>query len=442
MATLSDQYFPLAQTALTPYLNASRWIIAYSGGVDSRVLLAWTAHWLTHRDHPQLIALHINHCIAPQAHQWQKHCQHICQELSIPFIAKKVMLAGKVTEAALRHARYQIYKDNIKAGDCLLLAHHNDDQIETFFLRLFRGAGDNGLSGMPFSRPLGGGTLLRPFLTDDKSTIIACAHRWQLNWIEDHSNQDTHFQRNFLRHTLFPQIEKRWPAYRRVVQRTIGMIQAQRNNQVRMAEKDYHSVLNGEGIRLDRLAQWSAVRRAHLLRYWLAIKGYPPLSAAQLIEIDRQFLGTPADRQPIFSWNNSELRRYQNCLYLMPSLALPDQQHKYTWSGNSSLAIPGAGTLIAKTTKAINCTIRFRHQHNHACAHFSRHRLKNLLWEKKVPPWLRERIPLIFDAQRLVAIGDLWHDVQWTHKTGCSFVWYAPLPFPQKTVIKSERSPN
>ncbi|MCB1676716.1 MAG: tRNA lysidine(34) synthetase TilS, partial [Halioglobus sp.] len=178
--------------------RAPHWYVGYSGGLDSTVLLHLLQQWRTANPRsPALTAIHVNHCLQSGADAWQAHCEHLCRELGVPLVsrAEPVRAGAQGIEAAARAVRYRIFERQLQAGAVLFLAHHLDDQVETFFLRLLRGAGLQGLAAMPARRSLGGGLLARPLLQRPRSQLEDYAREHQLRWVEDPSNTDTALDR-------------------------------------------------------------------------------------------------------------------------------------------------------------------------------------------------------------------------------------------------------
>ncbi|MGM0572056.1 MAG: tRNA lysidine(34) synthetase TilS, partial [Pseudomonadota bacterium] len=196
----------------------SRIRIALSGGMDSVLLLHVAASLYAGTD--RLSAVHVNHQLQPNADQTERFCQQVCGELGVPLDIRRVVVrsrqgAGKDTggiEEAARHARYQVFEDILVPDELLLMAHHGDDQAETVLFRLLRGTGVAGLGGMPGSRPLGEGLLYRPLLAFSRGELQAWATEKGIDWVEDPSNTDERFDRNFLRQTIMPLLKARWPS--------------------------------------------------------------------------------------------------------------------------------------------------------------------------------------------------------------------------------------
>ncbi len=195
--------------ALAPWRKAPAWHIAFSGGLDSTVLL----HLLASAEAlPPLSAVHVHHGLQSAADTWPSHCQSICDRLGVPLRVMRVQVQpGASLERAARDARYRAFTEVIGAGEVLLTGQHRDDQAETLLFRLLRGAGVRGAAAMPVHRPLAGGHLVRPLLDVSRTELVAYADEHQLKWIEDPSNADMQFSRNYLRHRVIPTLTERWP---------------------------------------------------------------------------------------------------------------------------------------------------------------------------------------------------------------------------------------
>src|SRR5690606_10937020 len=344
-----------AHLALTlePFRHCRRWWLACSGGVDSMVLLhaliglakANPTQW------PPLSVVHVNHQIHPHAAQWAQQVVRSCAAHGIPCEVKVVSIvdAGEGLEAAARRARYESFESVVAEQELLLQAHHRDDQIETFFWRLLRGSGVAGLAGMPAQRALGRGCLLRPLLQLTRADIMAYAHTFALSWVDDDSNADIRFDRNFLRQQVLPMLAQRWPDYRDTIARAITHLDE--NNQLLrlLADRDLAMLVQSDGgCSLQALASMSRPQQKWLLRAWLQQFGVVP-GSAQLDEILRMTTAA-ADAQPCVACSGIEIRRFQQALYAVPALPLLPGNFDLSWMPGQVLELPaGYGALRAES---------------------------------------------------------------------------------------------
>ncbi len=410
------------QTRLAAYDGVNRYVIGYSGGLDSHVLLQAVAHL---RDViPQdLVALHINHGISPDALQWEAHCRQTCAELQIPL---KIITIHANRQAAsleneLREKRYQAFAEFLDDADMLLLGHHADDQAETVLLRMLRGSGSFGASGMPSARPLAHARLARPLLGFSRLQLASYAQQVGLSWVEDQSNQDPVFDRNYLRNQLLPMVQARWPAYQKVLTRF-----ARINEQQSVAIDYFISQLLTEivddqeaSLDLERLQAYPLEVQLSLLRGWLLQRALPIPDYGKLQQIVDQVIGAKGDANPRLGWSGAEVRRYSNRLHAFAPLPMHSQDAIYSWWLDEAVSRPGMGSLSACKTLGegmrvpeanVPVSVRFR-RGGERCKPAGRsgsRSLKKLLQEAGLPPWLRDRIPLVYQGDNLAAVGDLW----------------------------------
>ena len=405
--------------ALAPYLHCQRWWIAYSGGVDSHVLLHTLAQ-LRHRQKiPALTALHINHQLNPRAQAWAEHCRQICAQLDIEFIAETVSVinSGDGIEAAARAARYAAFERHVGADELLLQAHHRDDQIETLFLRLLRGSGVAGLAAIPAQRTLGRGYLLRPLLQYTRAELLAYAAANQLQWINDDSNDNDCFDRNFLRLNVLPLIEQRWPAYRSTLSRVVAQADAAAQLLDDLARVDSEKLIGHDNaLAIAGCKKLSEERQRNVLRFWLQRQQLPQPSREQLQQI-MAMLTARIDAEPCVQWPGVEIHRFRGHLYTMPPLPpQPAAPIDIAWDCAQPLHIDGLGELTATAAigNGLRADLAYRVRNRRGgerCKPLGRahsQTLKKLLQEHAVPPWLRDRLPLIYCGDEIAAVGDAW----------------------------------
>lgn len=399
--------------------------LAYSGGIDSTVLL----HYLysnkenINRD---IKAVHVNHNISKYSDKWAKHCKQVCNEFKIPFELLNLDASefeGHGPEAYARKLRYNAIGKILSENDILLTAHHRDDLAETFFLQLMRGAGPEGLAGIPEIRKFGHGWIARPFLDYTREQLHSYAVQHDLLWIEDDSNSDINFDRNYIRHNVFPYLQERWPAVTRTLARS-ARHQADLLELIKYsAETDFRNVM-GESVdvlSIDEFNKLPVARKRNLLRYWLKINNKPSATSAVIKEIILNMVDARHDSQPLVTWNNTQIRRYRGNIYLMHALPHLDSTVAYTWTLPGSLDIK-VGRLEAKqvTGKGIKTValvdniidVRFRHggEEIQPVDKKETHKLKKMYQQAGIPPWKRDRIPLLYINDELASVAGYWID--------------------------------
>lgn len=396
-------------------LNRTYWV-GYSGGMDSHVLLA-LCHELRRSLPIELHAIHVNHQINPNAQAWAQHCRQVCAEWNVPYYEFNVKInlgAGQSLEDMARTLRYEQIAQCMQAGDVLLTAHHQEDQAETMLLQLMRGAGLKGLSAMPVEKEFGDGWHVRPLLNIPQSDLIQYAQQQQLNWITDDSNHNTQFKRNFLRHVIFPALTQHWPSAAKTMARSAANCAEAQALLQEFATELHASVLGSRAdtVSVSKLLQLTSEKQRLVLRHWIVKSGYMLPDSDKMQTIQSSVLTAEWDRLPHVVWGTTELRRYRDDLYLMPTLALHDEQAIYPWDFSRTIALPGIGHLQAEMkqgtglSKTISeVSVRFRQGGEMAnLGKRGRHTLKNLFNEWQVLPWERERIPLLFAAEKLIAV--------------------------------------
>jgi len=396
--------------------------VAFSGGLDSSVLL----HALARRRRQSLAALHINHALHPQADHWQRHCEAQCAALRVPLRCEQVQVVetGAGLEAAARDARYACFRRTLPPGGWLLQAHHLDDQAETLLLRLLRGAGLAGLAGIPEQRALGEGHLLRPLLQLPRSALAASAGQWGLHWINDPSNSDMRLDRNYLRHEVLPLLEARWPGYRRTFRRAAGFLADAAAALPVPPLAPVRSAIGDPGFSLVSLQE--STMPAESVRLWLRERELYSPPAAQLREFLGQLTGGGGAQMCGDGWL---LERYRDAVFCRRALPAPPQSAIPVGPG-ADLQIPGVGRVVlgqgASPGPALD--LRFRRGGERLALSGGGHlRLKTLFQDHAVPPWWRDRVPLLFAGDELLAVGPLRRSAR-AEAAGWSLSWEPPLP--------------
>lgn len=384
-----------------------RWVIAFSGGVDSRVLLELCADLLPKE---RLLALHIDHRLNPNSGQWADRCRTLCAGLGVSLQVIAVD-PRSASEADLRDARYRAFLSVLQEGDCLLLAQHADDQAETLLLRLMRGAGVRGLAAMPEQRPLGPATLLRPLLDQPRAALEQWARDRGLVWIEDPSNEDRRYDRNWVRHNLLPPLHRHWPQlYRRVSATTRQLAEAGELLDEIAADDLAACRRLPEQLSIDRLREFSKPRQRNLLRFWIhQISGHW-LSGEEQSHLERQVIEAGDDRTPALRIGRYWMRRYRDRLYLMPQQPEPEPPFGLVvqtglWNlaqGELSFERRGGPGLA----EGVSLQLGYRRggERLRPLGRGGSVALKQLLQEAGVPPWLRAVWPLLRQGDELVAV--------------------------------------
>ncbi|MDH5324767.1 MAG: tRNA lysidine(34) synthetase TilS [Gammaproteobacteria bacterium] len=391
-----------------------RYWVAFSGGVDSHVLLHCMARIEDLRG-AQLWAVHVNHNLMPQAQHWVEHCTQVATQLQVPCEIVQVNAKagqGESPEAKARQVRYAAFHALMQKNDCLLTAHHQDDQAETLLLQLMRGAGPRGLAAMPESGTQSGYTIMRPMLSLSQEQILDYAQQYQLRWVDDSSNEDCGFDRNYLRHQVIPLLKNRWPAMAKTLSRSAASCAEASRCLDEQGESDLQQVTQGEGLSVKSLNRLSSHRLHNVLRFWIRSLGLTVPNQAVLHEVEN-LLRASVDAKPLVHWKGAELRRYRDTVYIMAPL-MPFSAQPVLWDCQQALDFPGAGCLQAqagigcgiKQIYAENLIVRFRTGGERFRQAGHHHSLKNWFQEQGVLPWLRDRIPLLFHHNELVAVGD------------------------------------
>lgn len=403
--------------------EARRYLIAYSGGVDSHVLLHALVQQRAQFPGTTLSAIHIDHGLHPQAVLWAEHCARVCAVLDVALITRKTdarAVNGESPEDAARRARYAEFTQELRPGDVLLTAHHQDDQAETLLLQLLRGAGPRGLAAMPAVAPLGAASLARPLLGVARDDLRAYADEQRLRWVDDPSNSDTRFDRNFLRAEIVPRLKQRWPAATATLARSAQHCAAAAELLQELAQQDLQTIgLSASSVSVSQLSRLSVARQRNLLRCWIEQCGLPLPQQRHLEHVLSDVLHAPPDGEPCVSWPGVEVRRYRDALYVMAPLPAIPATGEWAWSVDTPLHIEGAGTLRAQrvggtglnaeTCRAgVRVTFRAGGERIKPAGRAHHVTLKHLFQDAGVPPWQRERLPLIFIGPSLAAVAGFW----------------------------------
>lgn len=410
----------LLKENLTQYSDAKVLWVAYSGGCDSHALLHSLVA-LRSEIKSEIKAVHINHGLSPLAGEWEEHCRLTCEKLAVPYqaISVNAKIKNKSPEEAARLARYAEWKKMLSKNEVILLAHHRDDQAETVLIQLLRGSGVKGLAAMPAKQHFSQGLLCRPLLGFMREEIYSYAVEHGLNWIDDPSNFDTDFDRNFLRHEVVPLLETRWPSLKKTLSRSATHQADADQLLTELAFQDWHHVHENNQIKISALQKLSVQRQRNVLRYWIA--DICELTLPDTIHLQRildEVLPAPEDAKPEVIWRGGEVRRFQGLLYTQEKLVEPENNMELAWpdieipleiikGGQQLSAIPSASEGLSQDKlKNAEVSLRFR-QGGETCRPAGRgntHQLKKLFQEWQVPPWQRASIPLIYVDGKLAEV--------------------------------------
>jgi tRNA(Ile)-lysidine synthase len=419
-------------------------LVAYSGGLDSTVLLHLLADAAApHGRHVR--AIHVHHGLHAQADAWAQHCSAVCTTLGIALtqVAVHVERGSPLgPEGAARQARRAAFADALQPGEVLALAHHRDDQAETFLLRALRASGPDGLAAMRPWRAFAGGWLWRPLLDTPRATLRDYARAHALDWIEDPGNADLDLDRNLLRHRVLPLLRTRWP------QADAGFARSARlqGEATQLLDAEDAAALaaattvDAHVLRSDALRALPGARRARVLRRWVSNLGLPALPSAGVDAIQRDLLDAGSDAQPCFRWSGAQVQAWRGLLHAgrirepLPArwsqpwtLRAPLQLPTGDWLAFDSASddMPRADSSAAPPAYRVHARqggeriVLPGRAHSHA--------LKHVLQALGVPPWERARLPLLSDMHgTLLAAGDLVYSAgfdAWLRARSARLLW-------------------
>ncbi|NOU23709.1 MAG: tRNA lysidine(34) synthetase TilS [Methyloglobulus sp.] len=396
--------------------------IAYSGGIDSHVLLHLCASIEHLKD--KITAVYVNHGLQDEAEGWSKHCEQVCGNLDVKFLGLKAnaqAAPGESPEEAARNARYAALKPLLAKDDVLLVAQHAEDQLETVLLQLFRGSGLKGLSGMPEIMVFGQGKLLRPLLDISKNAIFDYADVNQLEWIEDPSNQHTHFDRNFLRHDVIPLLKQRWPSLEKTVPRSAKHC-ANAQAIIDTLSGDLLTAIihpSDNTLNLSRLKDYPLLQQQLIIRQWFQHLGLKMPSQDFTQRILGQVVAARKDADPILSTQGYCIRRYRNTLYCL-KLSQNSLGDDLIWPSDEPTlqiaddvvyeVVESSSGIPVEQWRNAKITVRFRSGGEviKLPGRSGHHSLKKLYQEAGIPPWERAGMPLIYLDDKLAAVGGHW----------------------------------
>lgn len=419
-----------------------RLVVGFSGGLDSTALL----HALAARaDIPRsrLHAVHVHHGLHADADRWEAACGALCESLGVSFqsIRVSVEARGLGLEGAAREARHAALQSVLESGDVVALAHHRDDQAETFLLRALRASGPDGLGAMRPWRRFGRGWLWRPLLDVPRSTLEAYARAHALSWIDDPSNLHDGPDRNFLRLQVLPLLRARWPH----ADMSLASAAARSADAADLLEDEDERLLatarrDAATLDVDALRDLAPARRARVLRRWVASLALPKLPAEGIDRIERELLAARPDAHAEFIWKGARIRRWTGLLRAERIAPMLARDWSGMWDGMDTLVVPHGGEIALDPPRALPETVVVRARRGgeriRLRARTHSHALKHVLQDRAVPVWDRERLPLLFAHDgELLAAGDIAFSErfeEWLGANATTLVWRRPPAVPER----------
>ena len=420
----------LTRSWISELSNYKKIIVGFSGGLDSCVLLHLLASNPTL--HGKLFAVHVNHGLSSNAQLWQEHCQDFCANLNVPIQLTKVNLINSSSiEEQARRARYKVFVDLLTDTDCLVLAHHQNDQAETVLFNIVRGSGVSGLGGIPKQRKLGAGRLLRPLMDYKRENLSRYAYAHNLTWVTDESNSDVTFSRNYLRQKILPEISEKWPHATSNIAKCAEKCVEALDNLRDLALIDCPSLYaNKQQLDLDSLIGLNDRRIINVLRVWFEYNRVISPSAHAYLQIIQEVIKARSDKSPKFCFADIALRRFKNKLYILQAeqleltdipwknfpnpLYLQDGRVIHAKVADYGVTVSNPDSLWVRFRKGGE-TIRYKGQTK---------KLKKLFQELDILPWERDLLPLLYVEQQLQAVlGLLVTDNSFTEDTKAKYIF-------------------
>ena len=410
-------------------LDVTKFTIALSGGVDSMVLLDLLSK--AKRSSDVIKAIHINHNLHESSKEWVNFVKDACKKYKLPLIIESInpKQEGFGLEAEAREQRYKKFKEIILDNECLLTAHHLDDQIETMLFRIFRGTGLDGLRSIRKKAKFGKGLLFRPLINIPREAIEQYAKLNDIKWIEDPSNKNIDFDRNYLRNNIVPSIKKRWPNAQKTITRLSSLAENNQKLLHELAKEDIGEIEKFNVLDIGILSNKSSLRINNIFRF-LILKNKMGIPSLKVLENGIETLINAKSDSPIITWDGFSIRRYKNTLYFFnPDLKQDEiRPLKMKWfidqtinlGGNrgsiQARFIKGEGIALNKCPKSLEIKYRKGGEQIKPSGHKITKSLKNLFQENNVLPWVRDQIPLFYLDEELISVGDLWFNQDYRAK--------------------------
>ena len=372
-------------------------VVAFSGGVDSSVLLH-----LAVRGARPVRAVHVHHGLHEHADHWADHCRRIGEQLGIDVDTRAIAIdhRGDGIEAAARDHRYRVLGDALRDNECLLTAHHADDQLETLLYRLLRGTGPAGLAGIQPLMPLGAGWLVRPLLAVSRARLEAYARSQNLTWINDPGNASLDHDRNYLRHRVIPSIEARWPQANAAAGRlaTHAREQCRLTDRLLRERRSSRSLADGGPMAVADCASGDDVLDRAMLRAWIREGGQRPPGARRLATGRAALVEAARDRDPVLIGTGFAVRRHRGWLFRLPQPLPAVPAPTRLAPGQARAAWGELGEVVISSTPAKPLWLRVPRPGERVVLPAGRSRpVRELQRERGIPAWWRDRLPVLVD---------------------------------------------
>lgn len=406
--------------------EAAHYCVAYSGGMDSHVLLLLMVQLRDQGRVAALRALHVDHGLQAASAGWGEHAIGICRDLNVPLELRQADVGSAETgddngpEAAARKARYGVFSEVLRPGEHLLLAQHAEDQAETFLLQALRGSGPDGLASIPRKRRFAQGYMGRPLLVCSQESLQEVARQQALHWIEDPSNLDHRFDRNYLRHQVMPLLKARWPATTETLSRAALRSAAASQSLLVMARQDLESlqIPGTTELSINAIKALPRERAFTALRLFIRQRGLRMPRLQDLVQVMSDLVEARPDSAGIVNVRDYVIRRHRDKLYVLPPHTRT-APFRYEWQApfepltiretgltltlelcrEQGIAMPASGSVSVKS-RAGGELLKLGEPAYHKA-------VKKILQESSTPPWVRETIPLLYIDGRLAAIWNL-----------------------------------
>lgn len=411
------------QSEMSADYKSTRLVVAFSGGLDSHILLLLASRWCKEQPDASLRSITIDHGLQSSSAQWSQHCHAVCADLQIESQSINIQVelgGGKSPEEAARDARYEALGKALGANESLLTGHHADDQAETLLLQLVRGAGVRGLAGMPRCRPFVNGFHLRPLLDVSREELLTAGKSLGLSWIEDPSNSDERYTRNFVRSSVLPLLRQRWPAIVKSMARSASHCAESAQLNRSAAEDILGPAISEDSLCVDMLRQMPLLQLKNLLRNWIDHHGYRPPSQAQLERVVEDLVIPAMSGRGKISFGGAQLARFNDQIYLAHRGELDDAPaFEYVWESPYSdftiketgqrivlgdINYPDLSSCLADSSSGLIVRSRSGGERLRLAGHRHSKSVKALLREGNYAPWQRSRLPFVYLNGVLIGI--------------------------------------